>query len=566
MAEDDDMFADLLGPKPQPDPAAAAPPPMRPKPAHTTENGASANGASPAAAAASPRGDLLQQGMYVMLKEDARDYIHEAVKTCVDDAVKGSVGRVVQGLRDVLVSVTKRMEKVETEVRALKDAVASADMESVTLQLNTRFTTVDESLRELARSVQAMRDRAELVDTQSQLSKMQMDSKPPTESKSESKPESKKKKKPVKAPSVYETSTDSDSDEPVVAQRSPPARKSKRESQSSKAPQQQPAPIQTAPPPQAQQPQQMQQPMPTAPPATPMQPYSTAGPFNQPPPSYNQPPPAPPLPSALDPYQSQPRHQYSNSLSSQQAPPPPQYQPSYSQPQPSFSQPSYTQPAPSGGGSSYPAYSAPTAPSGGGFGGYPASTAPSGGYGMGRNYSDSADYAPKCVFCFLCLVPSLRFMVAATLLVNVYQVEAHVRASQSAMCTLHRPHCLFRCAAVTRIRMHCSLSGASIVDIVICRVTRQFWHAPARVNASSAMCSCVRGMCRFGRSSPTVTVAQTAPRAPEPMSRSTQQVISDICAIGFERRRVEAVLSEMLQSGKDIDLNAVVDKLMAEQR
>ena len=389
MADDDDIFADLLGPKPAPDAADAAPPPMRPKQAHTSENGVSMNGASPHAAEPSPRGDLLQQGMYVMLKEDARDYIHEAVRSCVDDAVKVSVGKVVQGLRDVLVSVTKRMEKVETEVGSLKDAVASADMESVTLQLNTRFTSVDESLRDLARAVQAMRDRAELVDTQSQLSKMQLDGK--------------KKKKPVKAPSVYDD--DSTDDEHIALQRSPPARAQPQpqpEAQPAHAPQQQqPASIQTVAPPPPQQQQMQQQPLPTAPPATPMQPY-TSGPFQQSQPQYAQPPPAPPLPSAPDPYQSQPRHQYSSSMSGQPPPPPgppPSYQASYSQPQSSYSQPQQTGYSQPSGGASYPAYSAPTAPSGGGYG-YPAATAPSGpgGYSMGRGYSDSADYGPKCVF------------------------------------------------------------------------------------------------------------------------------------------------------------------------
>jgi hypothetical protein len=47
---------------------------------------------------------------------------------------------------------------------------------------------------------------------------------------------------------------------------------------------------------------------------------------------------------------------------------------------------------------------------------------------------------------------------------------------------------------------------------------------------------------------------------------STQQVIHDICQMGFEQHRVEAVLQSMVQQGKQVDLNAVVDTLMAQQR
>lgn len=67
---------------------------------------------------------------------------------------------------------------------------------------------------------------------------------------------------------------------------------------------------------------------------------------------------------------------------------------------------------------------------------------------------------------------------------------------------------------------------------------------------------------RYGRSSP----GPPARQQEQTTARSTQQVVSDICQIGFERRRVESVLAEMLQSGKEIDLNAVVDRLMSESR
>ena len=43
---------------------------------------------------------------------------------------------------------------------------------------------------------------------------------------------------------------------------------------------------------------------------------------------------------------------------------------------------------------------------------------------------------------------------------------------------------------------------------------------------------------------------------------STQQIVSEICSMGFERGQVERVLASMLNQGKGVDLNAVVDTLM----
>jgi UBA-like domain (DUF1421) len=71
--------------------------------------------------------------------------------------------------------------------------------------------------------------------------------------------------------------------------------------------------------------------------------------------------------------------------------------------------------------------------------------------------------------------------------------------------------------------------------------------------------------CRYGAAAPPAPPPR--PRATEgPAPRSTAQVVSDICAIGFERHRVERVLQSMVQEGKSIDLNAVVDVLVSEQR
>ena len=52
----------------------------------------------------------------------------------------------------------------------------------------------------------------------------------------------------------------------------------------------------------------------------------------------------------------------------------------------------------------------------------------------------------------------------------------------------------------------------------------------------------------------------------QPKQRSTQAIIGDIVQMGFERWRVERVLQGMVAEGKPIDLNAVVDRVMAEQR
>ena len=61
--------------------------------------------------------------------------------------------------------------------------------------------------------------------------------------------------------------------------------------------------------------------------------------------------------------------------------------------------------------------------------------------------------------------------------------------------------------------------------------------------------------------------AQPARRPAEGSQQlSTQQVIREICAMGFAQRQVEAVLASMVAQGKQIDLNAVVDALMAQTR
>jgi hypothetical protein len=43
---------------------------------------------------------------------------------------------------------------------------------------------------------------------------------------------------------------------------------------------------------------------------------------------------------------------------------------------------------------------------------------------------------------------------------------------------------------------------------------------------------------------------------------STQQIVNDLCSMGFDRSRVERVLASVIQQGKGVDLNSVVDILM----
>jgi UBA-like domain (DUF1421) len=45
---------------------------------------------------------------------------------------------------------------------------------------------------------------------------------------------------------------------------------------------------------------------------------------------------------------------------------------------------------------------------------------------------------------------------------------------------------------------------------------------------------------------------------------STQQIVSDLCSMGFPRDKVERVLASVIQQGKGVNLNAVVDILMNE--
>ena len=47
-----------------------------------------------------------------------------------------------------------------------------------------------------------------------------------------------------------------------------------------------------------------------------------------------------------------------------------------------------------------------------------------------------------------------------------------------------------------------------------------------------------------------------------PQQMSTQQIVSDLCSMGFPRDKVERVLASVIQQGKGVDLNSVVDILM----
>jgi len=43
---------------------------------------------------------------------------------------------------------------------------------------------------------------------------------------------------------------------------------------------------------------------------------------------------------------------------------------------------------------------------------------------------------------------------------------------------------------------------------------------------------------------------------------STQQVVQDLCQMGFEKARIEAVIATMISNRQSIDLNVIVDRLM----
>jgi uncharacterized membrane-anchored protein YhcB (DUF1043 family) len=575
---DDDMFADLLGPRPPPEPVDPSTLPMRPKKPSSCPPGESTAAQSPPVAAPVPQGDLLQSGMYVMLKEDARDYIHDAVKASVDEAVQGSVGKLVQGVRDVLVSVTKRMECVEDEVAGLKETVAKADVESIQLQLNSRFSKVDELLKDLSRSIQAMRDHAELVDAQVQLSKLQT--------------EGKKKKRATKTSDAEAPATSSEVVEAQRATSQPDAGQPAPATRQADAGPAAPAPSETSQPapmqvPAAQStvpshafapspaPIQTAHAAPTAPPATPTQQMIAQ------PATYQPVPQAPPAqPQSVQPHvqhmqlEAQPQlQQYSVPAPQPAAPTQP---PQYSQQAPSYSQPMRAQFP-----SSYPSYSAPTAPSvppmsPGGYMGYPQATAPaapSSARGMSGAFGGSSDQRyvfvprqawtlPGWLSClawqFLWLTSSMPCMVvwnkASWCSPWADCASASHRAPGSSIDSemLALPWLTSEC---------CSMLPFDFTEITA--------TAPFQAPGSFGGCDLRRQwFCSYRYGMPTPAVAPP----PRPRSnsqgaqRSTQQVISDICAIGFERRRVEQVLQSMVQEGKQIDLNAVVDVLMSEQR
>jgi hypothetical protein len=300
---DEDPFADLLGPLHPGTVVNEQPPPMRPSP-KKSEQGAAQNGAeSPKlrndTSSVAPAPVPLPANMYVMLKEDAKDYVHEAVATSVEKAVTGAVGKLVSGMREVLRSVVQRVESLEDKVDMLKSTLEKVDLESNQATLHSRFTKVDEGLRDIGRTVQAMRDHSELIEAQQQLARLQTES-------------GGKKKKSQKVKCEPPSPTGSSSPE---AQAATPKAEELPATQPCAQPPSAVSAAPRAPPPAA---------VPAAPPAPPPQPPAPAPTSSHPPPPANHYPTyeAPPAPPAAP---TQPAHAAPRQPQHAPPPQPPQY-------------------------------------------------------------------------------------------------------------------------------------------------------------------------------------------------------------------------------------------------
>eukprot|EP00892_Ulva_mutabilis_P005642 jgi/Ulvmu1/344/UM001_0349.1 len=485
---DEDPFADLFGPlKPEPEVGEAAPQGMRPKPKveavpeHSPAEGEFRNDKSPYSQPAA-----LPANMYVMLKEDAREYVTEAVQSAVDTAVTSAVGKLVKSMRDVLHSVVQRVEGLETKVGDLQKAVESVDMESVQATLHSRFSTVDDGLKEALRSVQAMRDHADLLETQQRLAQLQTDTM--------GCPYKKKKEAKKKAMSGASTPCAPAMPTPFVAH--PEASSSSQSLSDAALVHSQPSAPPAVPPPAAHPPPPSPAPPPPPPPQPAPPPPAQAPPPQPapaPPPQHHAPhhPPQPPPSQALPPYeppkQAPPPVQYPqvsappppphNHGPPPQVPPPPQAPnyhnppgPSHLQgPPPQYGPPHQYPPAPRQPGPG-PGPSAP-------YGGYPSTPPPPGGPG----YSSQPQRPPP---------------------------------------------------------------------------------PPQHTDIGPPQFQSER---RYGEPSGPPGQPPAPPPAPPAQGiaqLSTNQIVSEICSMGFERSQVERVLASMLNQGKGIDLNRVVDTLM----
>lgn len=435
----DDLFADLLGPaKPERSPSVSPPKPMRE--ASPTQVNHASKDVQETASQSSMTPPVAQSGpMYVMLKEDAQDYVQEAVQKVVDQ----SMGKLVGSVRAVLESVTARMQAVEIELKDLKSEMiikntassgGEVDFESLYETINARFSKVDDNIKDIGRSVQAMRDRAELLETQAELEKLQHGETRGTAGRC----------KDCTGPPL-ESSHSAAASTPVqpAPAPSPPA------PQASQAPSTPHTPH--APPhqPVAPTPFQSTQPMPSQPmPASP------------PPHSLSQVPPpapyAPPYPSNPPPAQYtevqrsssiQSSASYQPQRSQPMPPQPPQQYPQYSAPPPAMPYHQYQAPPPHLGAPSNPSMSS-----------YPSAPPPPGAPAMAQQ---SPYNAPR------------------------------------------------------------------------------FYGQPA-----------------------------TPSRGPEEkVSKvSTASLVQELCSMGFNRWKVESTINELIQGGQNLDLNAIVDRLMADSR
>ena len=508
----DDPFADLLGP---PRASSSSTPPRESAPLITD---------TPPPSAAAPKAPdivtsqpgVVSPALAVMLKEDVRDYVSEAVGVAVNDAMT----KVIGSMRGVLEQLGTRMQSVEGEMRELASTVKTLSIEDVNATLNARFAHVDDAIKDVGRSVQAMRDRAELADATSELAKLTAESRKrceecvgdarPAAASQPSAPAPAPAPVP-RAPSPSPSARSSQHDVPVAAYKGPP----------------EPAPA-LAPVPHSAPPGHAPYAPPYAlPPGT--QTYSAPpapAPFSAPPQAASQ---APPQQQQQQPYGVLPQY----------GPPLPPMQSQGSQPLPPYY-----------GGAAPPPTQAP-------YGGYTSQAAPP----PMQQRSSFAPAAPPPPQLHQHQPPRCASRRVLTFSVPA-DCDWSVRSGEgSSRMTAPPP-------PPPRPQSHAGLRAANCARNTARRRerTRSRRRVRLRHRTPRAVCADAGGV-RARR-------YNAAPMGPPPPGRvppsrvegtaqmSTQQVVQDLCQMGFEKHRIEAVMAQMIRAGQNIDLNVIVDRLM----
>lgn len=184
----DDLFGDLLGPKP----AAPAPPPsLRSSssvkaPSHSSGADANSklNGSTPLASdVGTSRHKDAEDDFRVLVPTAstatttitlARDELQELVQHSVQEALDATFGKFVKSLRTVLEDLSRRVDASGDSYASLKDSLAevSEQMAQHTSNSHARFTSLDLAVKEVERGVQALRDKQELHEAQALLAKL----------------------------------------------------------------------------------------------------------------------------------------------------------------------------------------------------------------------------------------------------------------------------------------------------------------------------------------------------------------------------------------------------------